>query len=303
MIKYLEPINRNSENKYKYIVDCESVKLDKNALDIQNATMRDKHIIVLEAVISDIAFQNKKIVVKIGETNRLVKREYDVAKKLETSNIPGYIRMECLFQCGHNIDKYRRKELIDTETFHICETQKPENVDVLIMPYIGSGISLYDIGGSQYKNIIKQVLFNSSNAFLKTGFVHKDLHFGNVLIDENENAIIMDFDTSEFVDLKNPGCVSYFWSDMLRFFGNVSEKGSFLNTGPNIYILSNINMIYFMINTLIMTQSNLDVLQMKVNEIISYIMLSDVITTVKPNVSLKYDPSVFGGKKKTQKRK
>jgi hypothetical protein len=167
MIQYLEPTNRNSENKYKYLVDCERIKSDPTALDIQTGAMRDKHVIVLEAVIADkvVSSQNKKI-----------KREYDVAKKLESSNIPGYIRIDCLFSCGHNMDKYRRKESINPNTFQICETQDKNNIEVLVMPYVGDGTSLYDVGATHYKELVKQVVINSANAFKKTGFIHKDLH-------------------------------------------------------------------------------------------------------------------------------
>jgi len=299
----MEPTNRNSENKYKYLVDCERIKSDSTSLDIQTGAMRDKHVIVLEAVIADktLSSQNKKIIVKIGETNAIIKREYEVAKRLESTNNPGYIRMNCLFSCGHNMDKYRRNGFFAPDTFQICETQDKNNIDVLVMPYIGDGTSLYDVGADHYKELVKQVVINSSNAFKKTGFIHKDLHFGNIVIDNDGNTIILDFDTSEFVDLRNPECYSYFWSDMQRFFGNVMEKGSMLNKGDS-YILTNANIIYLMVNTLIMTQMTPDVFEIKINEIITCITMSDVIATKKPNVSLKYDPNVFGGRKKTKRK-
>lgn len=303
MIQYLEPTNRNSENKYKYLLDCERIKSDPTALDIKTGAMRDKHVIVLEAVIADkvLSSQNKKIIVKIGETNAIIKREYDVAKKLESSNIPGYIRIDCLFSCGHNMDKYRRKESIQPDTFQICETQDKNNIDVLVMPYVGDGTSLYDADAAHYKELVKQVVINSANAFKKTGFIHKDLHFGNIVIDNDGNAIILDFDTSEFVDLRNPECYSYFWSDMQRFFGNVMEKGSMLNKGDS-YILTNANIIYLMVNTLIMTQMTPNVFEIKITEIITCITMSDVIATKKPNIFIKYDPNVFGGRKKTKRK-
>ena len=62
------------------------------------------------------------------------------------------------------------------------------------MPFIGKGITLnhyLESGGDaeHYKKILKQVVENLFNAFVKTGFVHCDLHFGNILIDDDGNPL------------------------------------------------------------------------------------------------------------------
>jgi len=303
MIKYLEPKTPNKSHSYKYLVDCENIKNNSGNIDIQTGAMRDKHIIVLEAVIDNPELRNQKIIIKIGETNQLIKREYDIAKKLELNNINGYIHINCLFSCGHNINKYIRRENINPDTFKICETQDKNNIDVLVMPYIGNGISLYDVGAEHYKELIKQVVTNSVQAFKKTGFIHKDLHFGNIVVDENNNPIILDFDTSEFINLQSPMCYSYFWSDMQRFFSNVIERASFSNKWESVYILSNANMILFMINNLIYTQMEPSIFDLKMSEIINYITMSEMVVMKKPDVSTHYNPNIYGGSKKKTRRK
>ena len=88
---------------------------------------------------------------------------------------------------------------------------------------------------------------------------------------------------------------------MSKIKGQKKEIKAILNKGDS-YILTNANIIYLMANTLIMTQMTPDVFEMKITEIITCITMSDVIATKKPNNFIKYDPNVFGGRKKTKRK-
>jgi hypothetical protein len=298
MSQYLEQTRRYSRGQFKYSVDCNKIKSNPDSLQILSGSVRAKHTIVITAVSKEF---DGKVVVKIGKTNELVKQEYNVAKQLETASIPGFIRMQCLFSCGHD---YTQE--IDSSTFQICETTKPSNTDVLIMPYIvgpnGNATTLQnylETGGDtiQYKNMIRTVISNLCEAFLKTGFVHKDLHFGNVLIDASGEPIIMDFDTSEFV---NPSeSQAYFWSDVHRFFSHVIEKS--YATNSKSYSLTNAHPIISIIQTL-MLAGTITNIKAQVHNIIALINASDVSVTNNVPTKHVYNPDVFGGKS-TKKNK
>ena len=301
MSKYLEQTRKYTRGQYKYSLDCDKIKSNPDSLQILNGSVRAKHTIIMNAVSKEM---NGKVVIKIGKTNELIKQEYDVAKQLETSDIDGFIRMQCLFSCGHDLTKYNNE--IEPTTFKICETTKTSNIDVLIMPYIvspnGNATSLHnylETGGDtiKYKTIIMNVIANLCEAFLKTGFVHKDLHFGNVLIDATGEPIIMDFDTSEFV---NPAVSqAYFWSDIHRFFSHVIEKS--YPTNFKSYSLTNAQPIFTIINTLLMagTITNINA---QVHNIITLINASDVLVIDNVPTKYVYNPNIFGGKVKRTKR-
>lgn len=293
MSEYLEQTRKYTRGQYKYSLDCDKIKSNPDSLQILNGSVRAKHTIIMNAVSKEM---NGKVVVKIGKTNELIKQEYDVAKQLETSGIDGFIRMQCLFSCGHDLTKYNNE----------IEPTKISNIDVLIMPYIvspnGNATTLHnylETGGDtiKYKTIISNVIANLCQAFMKTGFVHKDLHFGNVLIDSNGEPIIMDFDTSEFV---NPAeSQAYFWSDIHRFFSHVIEKS--YPTNLKSYSLTNAQPIFTIINTLLMAGIITNI-NAQVYNIITLINASDVLVTDNVPTKYVYNPNIFGGKVKRTKR-
>ena len=331
MSEYLEQTRKYTRGQYKYSLDCDKIKSNPDSLQILNGSVRAKHTIIMNAVSKEM---NGKVVVKIGKTNELIKQEYDVAKQLETSGIDGFIRMQCLFSCGHDLTKYnneiepttftplrilnaqrlptfapinrRQVGVLNVQRCKICETTKISNIDVLIMPYIvspnGNATTLHnylETGGDtiKYKTIIRNVIANLCQAFMKTGFVHKDLHFGNVLINSNGEPIIMDFDTSEFV---NPAeSQAYFWSDIHRFFSHIIEKS--YPTNLKSYSLTNAQPIFTIINTLLMagTITNINA---QVHNIITLINASDVLVTDNVPTKYVYNPNIFGGKVKRTKR-
>lgn len=305
MSHYLEQTRRESRGQYKYSVDCDKIQNDPTALTVLNGNVRAKHTMVINAVVKEFHNKQNKIVVKIGKTNELVRQEYNVAKKLNDAGMHGFIRMDCVFSCKHSLEKYKIGEQIDEDSFQVCELSGKDEVDVIIMPFIGKGITLnhyLESGGDaeHYKKILKQVVENLFDAFVKTGFVHCDLHFGNILIDDDGNPIIMDFDTSAFVSQS----VSQwrFWADMHRIIGMVIEKGYPSNSKS--YAVSNALSISIMINTLLYASTTDDAFARHVQNIVNLIDVSSVnFIDASKQVKSVYNPIVFGGIKRVSRKK
>ncbi len=300
MSQYLQQTRRESRGQYKYSVDCDKIREDPESLQVLNGDVRAKHTMVINAVVKETY---GKVVVKIGKTNDIVKKEYDVAKRLEPFN--GFIKMHCLFSCHNATNLNNINTNIYTTNFELCKPNEPENVDVLVMPYIHDGTTLNSLLNTKqdpklYKNMLIQVITNLYDAFTNTGFVHKDLHFGNILIDENNKPIIMDFDTSEF-----NGRQSFFWADIQRLFNNAMDKSYLTN---NIsYVISNISGIQTLIHTTMFVETPTHIFQMNYKNMLSILEASDIHiidnTNTKPK-SYVYDPNVFGGKtRKLRKQK
>ena len=295
MSQYLQQTRREFKGQYKYSVDCDKIKTDPNALQVLDGSVRAKHTMIINAVVKE---NSGKIVVKIGKSNDIVKQEYDVAIKLE--KLEGFIKMHCLFSCYNNANFSNINDPININDFEVCQPKHTSNVDVLIMPYINKGQTINDylesgIEPAEYKKILKQVISNLYNAFVKTGFVHKDLHFGNILIDEKNDPIIMDFDTSEFNKIQG-----FFWADLQRLFGNVTEKS--YPSNKKSYIISGISGIQILLNTIMFIKSSDELFHKNVNELLSILEASTVSVLDNTKKPTKYNPDLFGGKNKTRKK-
>ena len=295
MSQYLQQKQREFKGQYKYSVDCDKIKTNPTSLQVLDGSVRAKHTMIINAVVKE---NSGRIVVKIGKSNDIVKQEYNVAKKLE--KLEGFIKMHCLFSCYNNANFSNINDPVNINDFEVCKPHHTSNVDVLIMPYINKGqtISDYlesDIEPAEYKKILKQVISNLYNAFVKTGFVHKDLHFGNILIDEKNDPIIMDFDTSEFNKIQG-----FFWADLQRLFGNVTEKS--YPSNKKSYIISGISGIQILLNTIMFIKSSDELFHKNVNELLSILEASTVSVLDNTKKPTKYNPDLFGGKNKTRKK-
>ena len=161
------------------------------------------------------------------------------------------------------------------------------------MPFIGKGITLnnYLVDAIKYKKILKQVVENLFSAFVKTGFVHGDLHFGNILIDDNGEPIIMDFDTSIFV--KSSTSQWGFWADLFRIIGIVIERS--FPSNPKSYMVSNAITILTIINNTMYSTVSIDMFTKQVQTIISLIEASEITIRDNKSKQMVYDPNIFGG--------
>jgi hypothetical protein len=107
----------------------------------------------------------------------------------------------------------------------------------------------------------------------------------------------MDFDTSEFNKIQG-----FFWADLQRLFGNVTEKSYPSNNKS--YIISGISGIQILLNTIMFITSSDEFFHKNVNELLSILEASNVsvLDNTKKPTKMVYNPEVFGGKNKTRKK-
>ena len=142
-----------------------------------------------------------------------IDKEYNISKELFI--LPNFIRYFCIIKCNDDI-----KNIINNKNtisnYKICH-YKNNQIGILIMKHYYLGcVDDYDWNKTNFdllKNIIKQVVFAIIYAYETKGFIHGNLHSGNILLKykrKNEiiynkktlilnelEAVIMDFEKSK----------------------------------------------------------------------------------------------------------
>lgn len=212
----------------KFNLKCEADK-DKwlNLIELLYKSMDNNAIIIKE-----LYDKKKDIVLKVGYQSA-INKEYDIAEILKdlyaddispssskSKLLPGFISYYCKFMCNDDIINIinNRHMLIN---YKMCnDGNKP--IEILIMNYYNLGsIGDYKWNMENFlilKNVLKQTVFAILYAYEKKGFIHGNLHIGNVLLKpKKKNEIyydkkkllvntfevrIMDFEKSK-INIKN----------------------------------------------------------------------------------------------------
>jgi len=313
---------RGKGNSDKYYIDCSHYAENQDSIETELLLKNTKNpdVTILKAVAKDetIKKKNRHIVVKISRekdnnTNEyMAQKEYRIAQVL--NGISGFIKYICIFGCYDNINE--KIKPIKTEenpipiTTKICDaTEKIEKnwKYVLIMPYIQEG----SIDGFIWRNeniellklLIIHTVLSLTVAFEKFGFVHKDLHLGNVLFkktkikeieytienDETQitvqtmgyKVVIMDFEKGNL----NEKNTFFFWDDLITFLKNIDGKKT-PNKNNEMIEWDDIEILGFLKNR----RKEKQPIKSNVNKLINLIENSNMeIITLKPQ--LKYDPN------------
>jgi hypothetical protein len=143
--------------------------------------LKTSNRLILEGV-TDV--ECKEVVIKISD-DKLLTNEFDMFKILKKNNISGILQYICYFECNNNYkniyEKIKKYGKINNIVNNYGDT-----MFVLVMKYIRNKNFLFydwkinDL--NKIKSCLKQVICTSLDAYLKIGFVHKDLHFNNILI-------------------------------------------------------------------------------------------------------------------------
>jgi len=170
-------------------------KLDKVLLKCQETnyyklteflyTSQNEQALILKALYEcDI-----NVVLKFGILES-IEKEYYISQEL--LDIPNFIRYFCLIKCNDNI-----KNIINNKNtisnYKICH-YGDNQIGILVMKEYNLGSIDNYIWNEQnfelLKNVIKQVIFSIIYAYNKKGFIHGDLHTGNILLKPKRNCLI-----------------------------------------------------------------------------------------------------------------
>lgn len=249
----------------KYYIDCSKYSENVDSLQLITLIRNVNHVAIVKAVITDdsISKKNKHIVVKIMRSSKSSEREFNIGQELFNHKLLGFIKYICLFSCYDttNEDNIPIKATdqatkIDSK---ICQAEHTEKnlKKVLVMPYIQRGSIENFIWNSENVHILKNILIQSvislAVAYDTIGFLHGDLHLGNILFKETKmitvnytsknlsdisietrgyKVVIMDFEKSETNVEKNELANISFWNDIYMMLTRVNTLSS--NNGEQI---------------------------------------------------------------------
>lgn len=134
------------------------------------------------AILKGILERSKAVAVKFGDLSEIL-TEYKAAEKLFEANLTGFMKFICMFQCNDDFREILAQNYLSRP--HICHGEG-DGIGTIVMPYYPLGsLDNYKWTKKQipeFKNVLKQVCFALFVAFKTTGFVHMDLHAGNIVL-------------------------------------------------------------------------------------------------------------------------
>jgi len=180
--------NSRNHNTFKYKLNCQekidSSKDTKEWLELFKIIPHDSPDYKLFHALLE---KEKHIVVKIGPS--ILTKEFQIAKELETLKLSTFLHYYCKFQCLDDFNK------LNNSSKYLCKDSSGKEITILVMPDIDlGGIGKYKWNRTNFiilKNVIKHVIISLLYAYKKIGFIHKDLHLGNVLLKKTKRKEIL----------------------------------------------------------------------------------------------------------------
>jgi tRNA A-37 threonylcarbamoyl transferase component Bud32 len=197
----------NNENNYKKYI---AKKIFKN----KNITTDGW--LLPNKLIKEIIIKKKEVVVKISKKKELLEKDYNVSITLSKLKCINFAKYLGFFSCKDDIYNYNLDKKLPK---YFCKNNGTMNYFLFMNYYkYGSIINYIPNTIDEIISILNQVLSSIVLAYEKYGFIHGDLHPGNVLckstkrksikysfsnIDKEINTygiqiIIFDFDSSNF---------------------------------------------------------------------------------------------------------
>jgi hypothetical protein len=305
----LERKHHKPDGANKYHLNCSELEKKSSSISVilEKVIKNKNEVTILESIIKDksIISKQKHIVVKIGNINKTIEKEYHIGRKLEENNIYGFINYMCLFVCFD--DTYIKIDMKEPLSLCLASNKKA----IMVMPFIQEGsIKNFNWFNADkfniLKSIIKQSVISLTLAYNKCGFIHNDLHLDNILlkktkketieyqIDGNNNneitiktfgykAIIMDFDSSMInIDNKSKNGYEYFWKNIYNMISRIETDLKNKNN-MNISVSNMKNIITYILDqqtiNIVKLLEMIDMMQFKILE--------------PPRTLPKYNPNVF----------
>ena len=178
------------------------------------------------------------VVLKFGILES-IEKEYYISQQL--LNLPNFIRYFCVIKCNDDI-----KNIINNKNtisnYKICNYgDNPLGILVMKEYNLGS-INNYFWNENNFnllKNVIKQVIFSIIFAYNNKGFIHGDLHSGNILLKQKRNreliyenkilllndleVVIMDFEKSKLQQINK---ITDLIKNILKFINSIVDSNN-----------------------------------------------------------------------------
>lgn len=124
--------------------------------------------------------KKKKVVVKISKKYELLNKDYETSKKLEELKCINFAKYLGFFNCKDDINNYNLEKPCPK---YFCKNNGTINYFLFMEYYeIGSILNYKHKKIEEIISIINQVMGSMILAFKTFGFIHGDLHPGNILI-------------------------------------------------------------------------------------------------------------------------
>ena len=167
--------NKGDGKLDKVLLKCEDYNYYK-LTDFLYTSQNEQALILKALYECDI-----NVVLKFGILES-IEKEYYISQEL--LDIPNFIRYFCLIKCNDNIKNIvNNKNTISN--YKMCY-YGDNQIGILVMKEYNLGsIDNYIWNENNFellKNVIKQVIFTIIYAYNKKGFIHGDLHTGNILV-------------------------------------------------------------------------------------------------------------------------
>ena len=171
-------INRNNDyNAYKYVIHCKDNQEDTSdwLQIVSKMKTKDSDYKIFEGLVE----KKDEIVAKVGSSDKL-RDEYEISKLLNPLHLPTFLKPYCLFHCLDDIENLNEK------TRTICKKDGNTKINVIIMPHYKLGeLDKYKWNKDNFrilKNLLKHIVLSLCYAHKEIGFIHHDLHLGNILL-------------------------------------------------------------------------------------------------------------------------
>jgi len=237
----LSPPNRNRVNHHnteKHHISCTD-RITEETPDTRywlTIEERMKHDTSKYAIFKGLLEKDKEVIIKLGPS--VLQQEYLIGETLATLELPTFLRHTCIFDCLDDRQELFNKHIVPP--FLCKKTGDP--IHILVMPFI-TGLPAIDYEWTRtniegLKVVFKHLVLSLFTAFQRFGFIHGDLHPGNVLLQPIEKdiqikygvfgdlnthgylPIVMDYDMSN-LRTTNP-CLIY--NDLHIYIKNVSAN-------------------------------------------------------------------------------
>jgi len=230
-------LNNNENNNYKKYI-AKKIIINKNnttdgwlminkLLPINRGENKNK---ILEANI----IKKKKVVVKISKYKNLLEKDYNVSIKLEELKCKNFAKYLGFFSCKDELNNY---DITKQLPKYFCKNNGTINYFIFMNYYkLGSIINYIPKNIEEIITIINQVFGSMIYAFEQKGFIHGDLHPGNVLLEKTNLKKIKYPLISKNIEVNTYSLrVILFDFDRSNFSKNFSELLNELSTFINLY--------------------------------------------------------------------